>query len=272
LNAVPKFMGKIVTEPKMLPVALAIPLIIFLIVLGLTGHLRIPEGKIVYAEFFPVPYIDAIFMTAAGLAVLSFVVSIRRFWKSLNKEPYKLMASGNIFVALYETVVEFLKHRRFEKCEVNSDRKIAHLLVFYGFVGLFITTNWAVFYLYGLKWESPYPLSDPLKWFGNISALSLLIGALMVVMNRMKESGVNTKNSAFDWTFAIIVLLVGVTGILTELVRLADIPEVAYPMYLVHLMFVFYIIAYFPYSKLAHMVYRTIAIAYAKAAKRDVEI
>jgi outer membrane biosynthesis protein TonB len=42
----------------------------------------------------------------------------------------------------------------------------------------------------------------------------------------------------------------------------------AYIIYFLHLACVFYIIAYLPYSKLAHLVYRTVAMGYAAYINR----
>ena len=44
---------------------------------------------------------------------------------------------------------------------------------------------------------------------------------------------------------------------------MANAGTIAYVIYFVHLASVFYIIAYLPYSKLAHLVYRTVAMGYA---------
>jgi quinone-modifying oxidoreductase subunit QmoC len=207
----------------------------------------------------------------------------------MNVEPYKLLASGEFLPSFIEALKEIFAHTKFKKCGANSDRTLAHRLVLFGFIGLFITTNWAVFYLYVFDWASPYSLEDPkilalfgqsqamitiayfsFKIFGNISALLLLIGGLMVLANRMKDRGFVSKTSSFDWIFAFIILLVAVTGILSEMLRLANMAEIAYPMYFIHLVFVFYIIGYLPFSKLAHLVYRTTAITYAKMARRDI--
>jgi len=111
-----------------------------------------------------------------------------------------------------------------------------------------------------------------MKWLANISALALLAGTLLIVFNRLKNKGYEYRNSSFDWTFAGMILLLGVTGALTEIIRLMGVSSIAYPMYFVHLLFVFYVIAYFPYSKLAHMGYRTLAIAYSKMANRDIAV
>ncbi|NCO83344.1 MAG: heterodisulfide reductase [Nitrospirae bacterium CG_4_10_14_3_um_filter_44_29] len=273
-NAVPGFMGKIVTEPKMTLAALAIPFILFLAVLGLTGHLGIPDGDIVYSKFFPIRYIEVIFISAVILAGISYLSSLSRFWNNISKgssQPY----SKGFFPALIETLVEFLKHSRFGKCEANAGRKNGHLLVFYAFAGLAITTIWITIYYYlpePYKKHSPISLADPMKWLANISALALLAGTLLIVFNRLKNKGYEYRNSSFDWTFAGMILLLGVTGALTEIIRLMGVSSIAYPMYFVHLLFVFYVIAYFPYSKLAHMGYRTLAIAYSKMANRDIAV
>ena len=58
------------------------------------------------------------------------------------------------------------------------------------------------------------------------------------------------------------------TGTATELVRLAGAPAASYWLYLVHLWLMFVFFLYFPFSKAAHMVYRTVAMAYARQIGR----
>ncbi len=269
-NAVPGFMGNIVTDPKMTIVALAIPLVIFLAVLGLTGHLTIPAGdKIVYSEFFPISYIEIIFMSAIALTGISYLVSLNGFWSRMVKSNRASYTKAFV-PALIETILEFLPHKRFEKCETNADRKTGHLLVVFAFLGLLITTIWITYYYYVPKIHSPIPLTDPMKWLANISALALIGGVVILILNRLKDKGVDTRSSSFDWTFVVMILLLAISGILTEVIRLAGIASLAYPMYFIHLLFVFYTIVYFPYSKLAHMGYRTLAITYSKMTGRDV--
>ena len=63
--------------------------------------------------------------------------------------------------------------------------------------------------------------------------------------------------------------MIVVTGILSEVLRLADVRMLAYPVYFIHLVTVFFLFAYAPYSKMAHMVYRTTALVFAKYSGRE---
>ncbi|MBM3161775.1 MAG: heterodisulfide reductase [Chlorobi bacterium] len=290
-NAFPRFMGKIVGDPANIWQALAIPVVLFIVVLAMSGHLGIPEGNVVFSKFFPVHFIDMIFVPLSMLSVVMFAVSISRFWKNMTSGTGMTPKAG-FMPSLVETLKEIMTHAKFRKCDENKDRSVAHVLVFYGFIGLAITTALAVFNLYILKWESPYPVDDPdvlaifggstalvwivkilFKLLANASSVMLLTGGVLVIKNRLKERGVETLTSSFDWLFAGIVLLVGLTGFLAQVMRVAHFPAVmAYGTYFIHLVLVFYIIIYMPYSKLAHFVYRTVAITWTKMLKRDVEI
>ncbi|MEW6410749.1 MAG: quinone-interacting membrane-bound oxidoreductase complex subunit QmoC, partial [Nitrospirota bacterium] len=185
--AFPQFLGKAVAEAKYLPLLFAVPIILFLAILASLGNLRIPEGEIVFAKFMPVLYIDAIFIPVASFAALAFAIGILRFWKDMNINPWRMKLKGALPPTIISTIGEILLHKRFNKCELTKARSSSHLYVFYGFVGLAITTTWAIYYLYGLNWESPYPLTDPLKMLGNFSGILLLLGITLVVTNRFKN-------------------------------------------------------------------------------------
>jgi quinone-modifying oxidoreductase subunit QmoC len=287
--ATPGFLGKAVGSPKALLALLAVPVIIFLAALTMQGHSFIPDGEIVYAEtFMKVIYIDIIFSAAALFAVFGFVMGVTKYWKDLtnnievSSNPWQRKAKGPMLAMVIETIFDFMTHKRFEKCEVTKDRSKTHMFVFFGFVGLAITTTWAIAYLYGHEFfgiqafsvfhfgESPYPLYDPMKIVGNVSAVLLLAGILQVITNRRKNAEKAGAGSYYDWLFISVITSIVVTGILSELLRLAHIPVLAYPIYFIHLVSVFFLFAYAPYSKMAHMVYRTTALVFARYSGREV--
>lgn len=287
--SVPGFMGKAVGSPGALVLLLAIPTVIFLVILSALGHLnmeaiRNDAGKIAYSSLFKSYYIDGVFVPIFLFAVISLAAGVTRYWKDMVRAAG--VAPKGIGSAIGATISDIISHKRFEKCNVSKDRKLAHMLVFFSFIGLAITTAWAVLYLYGYEimeamgktpysWmlgPSPYPLTDPLKWLANISALSLLVGIVLVINNRTKDQAKAGKGGYYDWLFIYIVFAIMATGILSELLRLADLAVPAYIIYFIHLVVVFFLFAYAPFSKMAHMVYRATAMVFAKAIERDVEV
>jgi quinone-modifying oxidoreductase subunit QmoC len=287
--SVPRFLGKAVGSPSYLVLLFAIPVVVFLVILASLGHLSISDipraanGGISYAKFLPSLYVDSVFMPIAIFAVVVFVLGISRYWKDLTSGA-GMEPKGGLLNTIIATIGTILSHKQFKKCEVTKDRQISHLLVFYSFIGLAITTAWAVAYLYGpaimkllglkpFSWllgESPYPLTDPLKWLANISALALIVGITLVVSNRLKNKEKAGKGSYFDWLFISVVYLVALSGILAEVFRLADIAILAYPVYFIHLVVVFFLFIYAPFSKMAHMVYRATAMVFAKSTGREI--
>ena len=65
------------------------------------------------------------------------------------------------------------------------------------------------------------------------------------------------------------MFLVGLTGMLSWLTRLTGIPMLAYVNYFIHLLCVYFLLWYMPYSKFAHMIYRTLALVHAKQIGRE---
>ncbi len=287
--SVPHFLGKAVGSPQYLVLLFAIPVVLFFIILASLGHLNPAEiplnekGQISYHEFLPSLYIDSVFVPVAFFAVICLAMGVSRYWKDMARAAGPITPKGSISNAITATISEILSHNRFEKCNLTKMRKISHFLVFYSFIGLAITTAWAVMYLYGpgimkllgLKpfgWmlgPSPYPLTDPVKWLANASALALLVGITLVITNRLKNQEKAGKGGYYDWLFIYIVFAIMATGILSEVVRLANVAALAYIIYFMHLVVVFFLFAYAPFSKMAHMVYRATAMVFAKHSERE---
>jgi nitrate reductase gamma subunit len=162
-------------------------------------------------------------------------------------------------------------HNKFKLCITNRDRYQSHILVFLGFIGLFIVTNIGFLALYIIRVDflaPPYNFINPVKLLALASGAALLIGIVLVISNRYKEKAAESTTTYLDWCLILAILGIVVTGFLTWLSRVGNAGSFAYIIYFLHLVCVFYIIAYLPYSKLAHLVYRTVAMGYAAYINR----
>ena len=175
------------------------------------------------------------------------------------------MNSGFI-PALLRALPTILLHRQFDQCEENKDRSTAHMLVFYSFIGLFIVTSVFFFYIYILQIHGPYSQLHPVKWLANISGIGLIVGGILMVRSRLSKTDQTSRY--IDWYLIGLVLGLGITGMSTEITRLAGLSGVTYALYFVHLIFVWNLFAFLPFSKLAHLVYRTVAMTYNEYSGR----
>ena len=110
----------------------------------------------------------------------------------------------------------------------------------------------------------------------NLGGIALVVGCLLAIRDRrsgQKDAPVSTR---LDWIVLWLLLIVGATGLLTEILRyvaesggVEGLVYTAYAVYFVHLVVVFDLLVYLPYSKLAHVVYRTVALVYAEYSGRS---
>ncbi|MEE8433078.1 MAG: quinone-interacting membrane-bound oxidoreductase complex subunit QmoC [Candidatus Desulfatibia sp.] len=269
--AAPKAIGKAVNDPKMLPLLMGIPVVIFLVLGLITGLLDfsppLGEHGISHSKFFSTWLVDMIFVPLAGWVVVVFALGLKRFVSDIHenallegktdKQELDYIGLGKALIGVLPTI---LKQDKFSECSENKDRDVAHWMVFLSFIGLFIVTNVFFVALYGLQLHGPYSQLNPVKWLANVSGVALIIGSILMIKNRLSKTD---QTSAYkDWYLLGLVLGLGLTGMLTEMTRMAGMAGLTYFMYFVHLVFVFNLFAFLPFSKLAHLVYRTVAMAY----------
>jgi len=271
----PAFIARMVGDPKWLVPLIGVPVILFLFMLKMVGNIPFINtldksgGEIVFSEFVPLlPYLDGTFIVAFSFALAVLALGVLSYWKDLSRSA---KPEGSLISGIMGAIGDILAHRKFGECDVASGRKIAHMLVFFGFVLLFIATVFAGFYEWVMKLHGPYPFTDPIKWFGNAGAIALTVGFVMVVINRLQMAAKTGKTGIggyYDWLFLGIVATVGATGILSQFIRLAEMANLAYTMYFMHLVSIFFLFTYAPYTKMAHMVYRTTAMVFANMTGR----
>jgi quinone-modifying oxidoreductase subunit QmoC len=256
--ATPPVLAKAVGDPKFLPLLIAFPMLLLLLALKLTGHWNIPEGTIVYSHFF------AFFFAVAVLGKGALA-----FWQDINApHPWRVKVEGNLVGNLIATLQDILFHNRFRMCETTYNRSTNHLFLVFGFIFLLIVTSWGFLNEWVLHVESPYFLLSPIKLLAMAGTASLLYGIWNLIKDRQANAEKAGYGSYYDWFLIYVIFTVGATGLLSWLFRLVGVRILAYPTYFLHLTAIFMLFFYAPYTKLAHIVYRTVAMLHARMSGR----
>ncbi len=210
----------------------------------------------------------------AGLAgAANMVTQIR------EANPYPRGTRLNWWAALWEAVgVEALGQRRYRQdCETSSGQAawylqkwFVHATTLWGFIGLLAAT--VLDYgldLLGIKATgTPVPIWYPVRLLGTIAGLLLVYGATVAIFKRLQKRQESYKTSTLsDWTFLALLWLSGVSGFVLELLLyLSPAPIWGYWVFLVHVAVAMELVLLAPFTKFAHVFYRTVAL-YAYALK-----
>ena len=289
--AFPSFLGSMVGNVKKTwPLLVITPIIFWFVLLFATTGLGVIEGhsnlepsallgQFFYDSYVPHSLIYIVNFAAVGWVGLALFVQGSKFWKMLGTRQKR---TGTLIAALAGVFASIALHSKFSSCDHGvPKRRWGHFLVMWGFVGAAITSGWAVVYLYGdtiffswffkiLPFEKPgYPveITHWVKLLGNASAVILVVGGLLLWVNRRKTGDkLVGSTTPFDRFFLWIVLAVIGTGVFTEVFRfLPEItPMIGFGVYIIHLGVVLCLFLTLPYSKFAHILYRTLAMAHEK--------
>ena len=303
--SVPRFLSAWANSFAHLPVMLLIPVVLLVLALlvrrplegveALSGVLGLADHHGFYADLFPHWLLIGFFSLFTGLAFVAAVAGVVRFWRAMKAAD---VASGGyaptsgIIPGLGRTLGTIFSHDKFSKCERHGGRRWVHLGSFYGFAALFVVSAWAVVALYMINplitndFVYPFRFWNQWKILANVACIALIIGCIKAIVDRKRSPESSGASTSFDWIFVWLLLSVAVTGLLTEVFRFVADPGVygdehavwtgvqyvAYAIYFVHLVLVFDLLVYLPYSKFAHILYRTAALVYAEHTGRSREV
>lgn len=290
----PGFLARWMQKPAFLPLAILFPVMVIILILSLAGTFRIPEGPVDYSKFFPHGWLNGSFTALFLLSSIGAFAGIKRFREHargalensgrlkpenvqtensssglstpdearpevrLSGLPKSGTGTPGAFLPgrMLRVIGRILWHRDFRSCTERKSPSTSHLLVFWGFILLLCVTFFAI--LSTLFFDYPLEFLNPVKIAGNTGALLLFTGTTIMIVDRLV--GRNAQRSSYaDWFFLASFWLLTVTGILVEAARFLD-WGYAYHIYFFHLVLVWIIILYYPYTKFAHFFYRTAAL------------
>ena len=285
----PSGLAKLASNGSNLPILIAFPALLILVMWYISGGMHLPDAQTLsevgFSHFFGhwdfkyltknVFFIDIMMLPAFVFGAFAVFKGVSNMWKAMAANAnvntqFKPSIKQFVEQFLIPSVKEILEHRRFKECGTNHDRVTGHLPLLLSFIGLFIVTNYAliskdIIGIFMPELHGPIGQLNPIKILANVSAIALIfgIGTLWANRARMEEEN-NSTPTFYDWFLIGEIMAVGVTGLVAELTRLIGVPVLAYLFYYMHLVSVFMLFFYMPYTKLAHVAYRTFAMAFEK--------
>ncbi len=286
----PAGLAKLASSAKGLPMLIGIPSVIIFVLWMISGGMTESwSSNFVagygYQRFFGhwdfhwyaknIFFIVLFMVPALGLGLFSAGKGIVNLWKAMsanhNLNPdFRPSAIQFVQSFLWPSIVEIVSHKRFEECTVNVDRVKGHKPVMLAFIGLFIVTIWSliandILGLFLPMFHGPMTFWNPVKLLANVSAVALIYGMWILWNSRSQtESKNGVEGNFYDWFLIWEIMAVGITGLLAEVFRWLGIAGIGYIVYFFHLVAVMMLFLYMPYTKFAHMVYRTFAMAFEK--------
>jgi len=286
----PAGLAKLASAGKNLPLLIGIPAVVIFVMWVISGGMHIPASadfaRYGYGHFFGhwdfhllaknVFFIDLFILPTVVIAIYASYKGVSSMWKLMAENAgvgealYKPSVPQFVKEFLWPSVVEIVKHNRFRECTANADRVTGHLPLMLAFIALFFVTVYSAFTqdvlgIFIPSMHGPMSMWNPVKVLANVGAIAMIVGIGILWGNRArKEAEGKMTKTFYDWFLIWMIMGVGVTGLAAELFRLIGVASVGYVIYFLHLVSVMMLFLYMPYTKFAHLVYRTFAMAFER--------
>ena len=231
----------------------------------MASTLTIPEGPVNYSKFFPHAWLNSSFTLITVLVYAMASVGVVKFRNDLKSKFPDVKPKMNFVTSLFQLKKEVLFHTKFGSCTTNKSKRVAHFLIFYGFLLLLLVTVYAI--IAAVTHNYPLSITNPFKIVGNIASVMLMVGLSIFIIGRLFNKKVAGNSNYSDWLLLISMLLLTISGVVVQFARFEN-WDLAYHFYFFHLVCVWFVIIYLPYTKFAHIIYRLVALSFAGAIGR----
>jgi nitrate reductase gamma subunit len=243
-------------------------------------------------EFIPAHLIHDLGIVVMALVFLAGILGVARMarrigrregvgWSAVLGSRAALGRSGR---ALWSSLGrESLGQARYRaECETEAAsvplhrrRWFVHAMVVWGFLGLLLATilDYGLDIL-GIKATgTPVPIWYPVRLLGTVAGFMLVYGTTVMIVDRVRAASSSVaRSAAADWTLLALLWTAGVTGFVLELaLYLPEPPAWGYWFFLFHVAVAMELVLLAPFMKLAHAVYRPVALFYLALAREPRE-
>lgn len=286
--AAPRFLSRWVNDARFIPLLIGFPALLFGLlaryqdrVLNFLGNPDYSGEPIVfsYTSMFPHRVLNALFLTFAILVFIVSLVGVTRFWRALKahaEEEGRARPVKGIGASIWATLKRIVTHDNFTTCTTARWRFLSHIGVFFGFMALMFVSAWVV--TSGInplvRGDFIYPFNfwSPWKMLANIGGAALALGCILMILDKLRDHLQTGRGSFSDWMLIFTLFFVVVSGFLTEVLHYARMEPHRHIIYFAHLVLAFVLLVYMPYSKFAHILYRTTALVFTEHTGRRGEV
>lgn len=213
-----------------------------------------------------VPYIAILVVTLIPFmwSIFAMTFSAKRYWHSTEgqmRKEFNLRSLGRTI--LYAGQLQYLKgggaNCSYPKDEMSPKRRRFHALIFYGFSALVISTVSAGISQDILGSFPPYRFVSVPVIFGVVGGISMIIGTTALIALKMQADPdpTNHQMALRDYGFLVALDALGLSGLLTFLLRSTSAFGIAF---VIHLSIVVLTFAIAPYTKFVHFIYRFLSM------------
>jgi ferredoxin len=268
--------------------AIAVFLAAFFAIFMAAGHAVPATGSLDLFGFVPedlIHTIGIVVMVLVALAGLAGIVTMARQVGRVEGVGWRTVigsraAVGRSAGALWEAIgIESLGQRRY-RADCDADKAVVplyrrrwllHAVTMWGFLGLLSATilDYGLA-LAGIKATgTPVPVWYPVRLLGTVAGLMLVYGTSMLILDRLRRANRSVAHSTpADWTLLALLWITGVTGFALELaLYLPGAPAWGYWVFLFHVAVAMELVLLAPFMKLAHVVYRPVALFFYALAR-----
>ncbi|NOE34148.1 tricarballylate utilization 4Fe-4S protein TcuB [Ruegeria sp. HKCCD7318] len=213
----------------------------------------------------------AIFAPAFLLPLISVVVGLNRYWRTVGGKPIKW---ADLKVALNHTgKMQDLAAGYGEGCNFEDEdrfsqaRRHVHHTIMYGFLLCFASTSVATVMHYGFGMHAPYGFWSLPKLFGVTGGVLLTIGCGAMALLKQKSDRDLGDPSAWGGDIGFILLL-GFVGLSGLVLYAMGSTQMMPALLAVHLGSVLTFFLLMPFAKMAHGFYRLAALIRDAQRKR----
>jgi len=205
------------------------------------------------------------YVDTGGIIILIFVIfgiayGLLRWRKALAETlphiaTFSLSTASKAKVLANNLGIDVFYQKPIADC--SRTRWIAHLALFWGFLGLAVTTTLDEIVNPA---AAPLILTSPVRILGNISGVLFVAGVSISLARRLFVPSVRENSTRGDFVFLLLLFLTGISGFMTEI--FSDL-NVVFPdsfSYWFHIILVTALLASAPFSKFVHAIGRPILL------------